>query len=60
LAIGKFKLGIEIVLPGIESLDFIEDCIQFEISNDTTAVYKFGIMQSWGFSATEIKFKEIN
>jgi len=60
LAIGKFKLGIEIVLPGIESLDLIEDCLQFEISNDTTATYKFGVMQSWGFSATEIKFNEIS
>jgi lipopolysaccharide transport system ATP-binding protein len=59
LAVGKFRLGIEIVLPGIESLDFVDDCIQFEVSNDTTATYKFGVMQSWGFSATEIKFKEI-
>jgi len=60
LAIGKYNLGIEVVLPGIERLDFVENCIQFEVSNDSTASYKFGVMQVWGFGSTEIKFNEIS
>lgn len=55
-AVGKFKLGIELVIPGIESLDLVDDCIQFEITNDGIARRQYGIVQSWGYGATEIKF----
>ena len=56
LAAGEYKGNIELVLPGIEYLDIIEDCIHFELSHDTVAKRDYGILQSWGFGSIEIKF----
>ncbi len=60
LAIGKFKLGIELVIPGVEVLDLCDDCIQFEIRNDGIAKRHVGVIQSWGYGASEIKFQRID
>lgn len=57
LAIGIYKLSIEIVVPGVETIDNIEDCLQFELNNDGIVQRNHGIVQSWGFGSTEIKFK---
>lgn len=54
-ASGKYKLSIELVYPGTESLDLVEDCVQFELSNDGLANRGYGVMQEWGFGAAEIK-----
>lgn len=59
LATGTFKIGIELVVPGVESLDLVEDCIQFELTNDSIAKRDYGVSQSWGYGATEIKFENI-
>jgi len=60
LAIGTYKLSIELVVPGIEYLDTIEDALQFELSNDSVSQRAYGIVQSWGYGATEIKFKNLS
>jgi lipopolysaccharide transport system ATP-binding protein len=57
LAIGIYKIGIELVIPGVEVLDSVEDCIQFELSNDGLAKRSYGISQDWGNGAVEIKFQ---
>jgi lipopolysaccharide transport system ATP-binding protein len=57
LAIGIYKIGIELVIPGVEVLDSVEDCIQFELSNDGLAKRSYGISQDWGNGALEIKFQ---
>jgi lipopolysaccharide transport system ATP-binding protein len=59
LATGDYKVGIELVIPGIEMLDTIDDCVQFEISNDSISKRKSGISQNWGLGATEITFEKI-
>jgi lipopolysaccharide transport system ATP-binding protein len=57
LAIGIYKIGIELVIPGVEVLDSVDDCIQFELSNDGLAKRSYGISQDWGNGAVEIKFQ---
>jgi len=59
LAVGKYKMGFELVIPGVEHLDVIEDCIEFEITNEGTAKRKYGVAQKWGFGSFEIKFDEV-
>jgi lipopolysaccharide transport system ATP-binding protein len=59
LASGQFKISVELVIPGSESLDLLEDCVQFELSNDGLANRSYGVMQEWGFGATEIKITSI-
>lgn len=60
LAIGKYNIGIEMVMPGAEYLDAIDDCIQFELTNDGITNRNYGISQSWGYGTTEIKFEKIS
>jgi lipopolysaccharide transport system ATP-binding protein len=59
LALGKYKLNLELVLPGVESLDFLEEFIQFELSNDNISNRSLGIDQNWGLGSTEILFQQI-
>ncbi len=59
LAIGNYKLSAELVQPGSEQFDLVEDAIQFELSNDGIAKRNYGVMQSWGYGSFEIKFKNI-
>lgn len=59
LAVGKYKLGFELVIPGVEHLDVVEDCMEFEITNEGTAKRKYGVAQKWGFGSIEIKFDEV-
>ncbi|HUB59780.1 MAG TPA: polysaccharide ABC transporter ATP-binding protein [Puia sp.] len=60
LATGTYKLSVELVYPGVESLDLAEDCILFELSNDGLANRKYGVMQAWGYGANEIKINSIS
>lgn len=60
LAIGSYKIGVELVVPGVEVLDALEDCVQFDVSNDGAAKRSHGIAQSWGFGSTEITFQHIS
>jgi lipopolysaccharide transport system ATP-binding protein len=60
LAIGSYKIGVELVIPGVEVLDALEDCVQFDVSNDGAAKRSHGIAQSWGFGSTEINFQQIS
>jgi len=57
LATGSYKVGVELVIPGVEVLDALEDCVQFDLSNDGVAKRSYGISQAWGFGATEITFE---
>jgi lipopolysaccharide transport system ATP-binding protein len=59
LATGSYKVGVELVIPGVEVLDALEDCVQFDLSNDGVAKRSYGISQAWGFGATEIAFEKI-
>ncbi len=59
-AIGSYKVSIELVAPGIEYFDALEDCLNFEVNNDGIAKRNHGIAQSWGIGSTEIKFKSIS
>ncbi len=59
MAIGAYKLSIEIVFSGSEVLDTLEDCIQFELNNEGLAKRKYGLMQSWGYGSTEIIFSDV-
>ncbi|HVM87565.1 MAG TPA: ABC transporter ATP-binding protein [Puia sp.] len=59
LATGRYKLSIEMVFPGIEQLDFLEDCIEFELSHDAAAKRNYGIAQEWGNGAMEIIFERL-
>ena len=54
LGIGSYKISIEIVDPGYEYFDIIEDAIHFDISTDEIANRKYGIMQSWGKGSIEL------
>lgn len=60
LATGSYKLSIELVLPGVEVLETLEDCIQFELTNANIGNRIYGIDQNWGYGAVEIGFTEIN
>ena len=55
LGIGYYKISIELVDPGYEYFDIIENEIQFEISTDEIANRPYGIMQSWGKGSLELK-----
>jgi lipopolysaccharide transport system ATP-binding protein len=59
LASGTYKLSVELVYPGVESLDLLEDCILFELSNDGLANRGYGVMQEWGYGVNEIKINSI-
>ena len=59
LAIGTYKLSIEVVFSGSEVLDTLEDCIQFELNNEGLAKRKYGLMQAWGCGSTEIIFSDV-
>lgn len=59
LAAGKYKIGLELVVPGVEFYDSLEDCIQFELSNESIASRNFGVVQDWGFGSMEIKMNNI-
>jgi lipopolysaccharide transport system ATP-binding protein len=59
LAAGSYKIGVELVIPGIEVLDSVEDCVQFDLSNDGAAKRNYGVAQNWGYGATEITFENI-
>jgi lipopolysaccharide transport system ATP-binding protein len=59
LATGIYKVGVELVIPGVEVLDSLEDCVQFDLSNDGVARRSYGVSQGWGFGSTEITFSEI-
>jgi lipopolysaccharide transport system ATP-binding protein len=59
LATGTYKMSVELVYPGSESLDFLEDAILFELSNDGLANRGYGVMQEWGYGASEIKINSI-
>ena len=60
LAIGTYKVSIELVIPGLVTLDLVDDCIEFEISNDTTAKRNYSIAQGWGSGSMEIKFEKMS
>ena len=57
LAIGKYKISIELVDPGYEFYDILDDIIEFEISNDDISNRKYGILQNWGKGAIELIIK---
>ena len=57
LATGTFKIGVELVIPGLETLDNVEDCVEFELSNDGPAKRSYGVVQGWGNGATELIFE---
>ena len=56
LAQGSYKLDVELVIPGFERLDKIEEAISFDISNEQVSKNIFKIDQSWGYGSFEIKF----
>jgi lipopolysaccharide transport system ATP-binding protein len=58
-AIGSYKVSLELVIPGIETFDTLEDCLKFELNNDGIAKRDYGIVQSWGMGSNEIKFKSV-
>lgn len=58
-ASGTYKISFELVIPGIETFDTLEDCLNFELNNDGIAKRNYGIVQDWGIGSTEIKFKSI-
>jgi len=57
LAMGQYKLSVELVYPGVESLDFVEDALTFELNNDGIAKRHYGVNQNWGYGSMEIKFE---
>ena len=57
LAIGRYKISIELVDPGYEYYDIIDDIIEFDISNDDMSNRKYGILQNWGKGAIELIIK---
>jgi lipopolysaccharide transport system ATP-binding protein len=54
LGIGTYKINIELVDPGYEFFDIIENAISFEVSPDEIANRKYGIMQNWGKGSIEL------
>ncbi|HXB06423.1 MAG TPA: polysaccharide ABC transporter ATP-binding protein [Puia sp.] len=59
LATGTYKLTVELVYPGVEMLDLLEDCLLFELSNDGLHNRGYGVRQEWGYGATEIKINYV-
>ena len=59
LASGTYKMSVELVYPGSESLDMLEDAILFQLSNDGLANRGYGVVQEWGYGASEIKINSI-
>jgi lipopolysaccharide transport system ATP-binding protein len=57
LAIGRYKISLEVVDPGYEFYDVLDDIIDFEISNDDISNRKYGILQNWGKGAVELIIK---
>lgn len=57
LGIGNYQLTIELVDPGYEYFDVIENVIQFEITTDEIANRTYGILQSWGKGSFELIIK---
>jgi lipopolysaccharide transport system ATP-binding protein len=60
MAIGTYKLSVELVYPGVELIDLAEDCIFFELSNDCIADREYGVMQAWGHGANEFKINYVS
>lgn len=56
LAMGTYKIGLELVIPGFEHLDKVEDAITFELSNEGASKRRYRIDQGWGYGSFEIKF----
>jgi len=56
LAHGLYKLSVELVIPGYERLDRVEDVITFELSNEQLSKRRYRIDQGWGYGSFEIKF----
>jgi lipopolysaccharide transport system ATP-binding protein len=59
LAIGKYNIGLELVIPGSEYLDVLDGIIEFECSNEKPFNYLHGIDQGWGKGALELKIHNI-
>lgn len=59
LAAGTYKISLELVIPGVEYLDKVEDCLVFELSNDSASVRKYAVAQDWGYGSMEIEFDKI-
>ena len=59
LAQGSYKLSMELVIPGAEYLDRLEDCLTFELSNDSLSVRRYGVSQDWGYGSLEIEFEKV-
>lgn len=59
LAAGSYKVSVELVIPGVEYLDKLEDCLAFELNNDSASVRKYGVSQDWGYGSMEIAFEQI-
>ncbi len=59
LAEGIYKLSIELVVPGYEDLDKIEDCLSFALTNDNASNKKFYMEQKWGYGSLFIEINKI-
>jgi lipopolysaccharide transport system ATP-binding protein len=59
LATGKYKISLELVIPGVEYLDKVDDCVAFELSNDSVSPRSYVLSQEWGYGSMEIEFDNI-
>ena len=55
LGIGSYKINLELVDPGFEFYDVLENALSFEITNDDQYNKNCGIMQNWGKGSIELK-----
>ena len=58
LAQGSYKLSAEVVVPGFERFDKVDDAIAFELSNEKITKRTYKIDQGWGLGSLEIKFQQ--
>ena len=56
LAQGRYKLSAEVVIPGFERFDRVDDAISFELTNEQLSSKNYRIDQDWGYGSFEIKF----
>jgi len=54
LSFGMYTLNFELVDPGHEFFDVVENAISFEITNDYFTQKNFSILQTWGRGSLEL------
>jgi len=60
IAHGKYKMSMEVVIPGFETFDKLDDAILFELTNEAITEVDYTVDQNWGYGSFEIRFSDFS